>query len=53
MSFGRVEIFASSEPRLRWSRAEMGRWVLALMAPGESSTGAAREARVYRAQLYR
>ena len=53
MSFGRVEVFASAERRRRWSRAEKERWVLALMAPGASSSAVAREAGVDRAQLYR
>ena len=53
MSFGRVEVLASSERRRRWSRAEKERWVLALMAPGASSSAVAREAGVDRAQLYR
>ena len=53
MSFGRVEVLASSERRRRWSRAEKERWVLALMAPGACSSVVAREAGVDRAQLYR
>ena len=53
MSFGRVDVLASSERRRRWSRVEKERWVLALMAPGARSADVAREAGVDRAQLYR
>ena len=53
MSFGRVEVLASSERRRRWSRVEKERWVLALMVPGASSSAVAREAGVDRGQLYR
>ena len=53
MSFGRVEVLAVSGRRRRWSRAEKERWVLALMAPGASSSAVAREAGVDRGQLYR
>ena len=53
MSFGRVEVLASSERRRRWSRAEKERWVLALMEPGARSADVARAAGVDRGQLYR